>query len=151
MVFRLPDYPIYQINMGHQLGGKNYFWGSLTELREAERIIEDAGDPVIRGKFDVYLWENLLVYSREPCASADISDNFFLHLIPTDRDDLPDNRQQYESDNLDFIFAQFGGISEGKCIARVFLPDYPITEIRTGQYIPESGQVVWKAKTSVGE
>ena len=151
MVFRLPDYPIYQINMGHQLGGKNYFWGSLTEFRETERIIEDAGDPVIRGKFDVYLWENLLVYSREPCASADISDNFFLHLIPTDRDDLPDNRQQYESDNLDFIFAQFGGISEGKCIARVFLPDYPITEILTGQYIPESGQVVWKAKTSVGE
>ena len=72
-------------------------------------------------------------------------------MIPADRDDLPDNRQQYEFDNLDFNFAQAGGIAEGKCIARVLLPDYPITRIRTGQYIPESGQVVWKAETSVEE
>ena len=149
MVFRLPDYSIYQIGMGHRLGGKNYFWGTFTELREMERIIEDAGDPVMRAKFDVYLWENLLVYSREPCAPADISDTFFLHLIPADRDDLPKNRQKYEFGNMDFNFAQVGGISGGKCIARVFLPDYPITRIRTGQYVPDSGQV-WKAEFPVG-
>ena len=149
MVFRLPDYPIYQISMGHQLGGKNYFWGNLTELREVERIIEDAGDPVMCAKFDVYLRENLLIYSREPCAPADISDKFFLHLIPADRDDLPKNCRQYGFDNLDFNFAQAGGIAEGKCIARVFLPDYPITRIRTGQYIPDSGPV-WEEETSVG-
>ena len=152
MVFRLPDYPIDQISLGHQLGqlgGKNYFWGNITELREVEKIIEDAGDPVMRAKFDVYLWENLLVYSREPCAPADISDTFFLHLIPADRDDLPKNRQKYGFDNLDFNFAQVGGMSVGKCIARVFLPDYPITRIRTGQYIPDSGPV-WEEETSVG-
>ena len=149
MVFQLPDYPIDQISIGHQLGGKNYFWGTLTELRYAERIIEAAGEPVIRAKFDVYLWENLLVYTREPCAPADISDTFFLHLLPADRDDLPKNRQQYEFDNLDFHFAQAGGIAGGKCIARVILPDYPITGIRTGQYIPDSGPV-WEEETSVG-
>ena len=151
MVFQLPEYPIFQISIGHRLGGQNHFWGTLTELREMERIIEDAGDPVIRGKFDVSLGGNFLLYSREPCAPADISDKFFLHLIPADQDDLPDNRQQYEFDNLDFNFAEAGGIAEGKCIARVLLPDYPITRIRTGQYIPESGQVVWKAETSVEE
>ncbi len=156
MVFRLPDYPIYQISMGHRLGGKNYFWGNITELREVERIIEDAGDPVVaRAKFDVHLWENLLVYSREPCAPADISDTFFLHLIPANRDDLPKNRREYGFNNLDFNFAQVGEISRageisgGKCIARVFLPDYPIARISTGQYVPGSGQV-WKAELPVG-
>ena len=151
MVFQLPEYPIFQISIGHRLGGQNHFWGNITELREVERIIEDVGDPVIRGKFDVFLGENFLVYSRESCTSMDISDRFFLHLIPADRDDLPDSRQQYEFDNLDFNFAQAGEISEGKCIAWVSLPDYPITRIRTGQFIPESGQVVWKAETSVEE
>ena len=152
MVFQLPEYPIFQISIGHWLGGGQYHsWGHLIDFSVVERIIENAGDPVIRGKFDVSLGENFLLYSREPCAPADISDTFFLHLIPADRDDLPDNRQQYEFDNLDFNFAQAGGISEGKCVARVLLPDYPITRIRTGQYIPESGQVVWKAETSVEE
>ena len=151
MVFQLPEYPIFQISIGHRLGGQYHSWGNLIDLSVVERIIENAGDPVIRGKFDVSLGENFLLYSREPCAPADISDKFFLHLIPADRDDLPDNRQQYEFDNLDFNFAQAGGISEGKCVARVLLPDYPITRIRTGQYIPDSGQVVWKAETSVGE
>ena len=152
MVFQLPEYPIFQISIGHWLGGgQNHFWGNITELREVERIIEDVGDPVIREKFDVFLGENFLVYSRESCTPVDVSDRFFLHLIPADRDDLPDSRQQYEFDNLDFNFAQAGEISEGKCIAWVSLPDYPITRIRTGQYIPESGQVVWKAETSVEE
>ena len=109
--------------------------GNLTEFRDAEGIIEDAGEPVIRAKFDVYLRENLLIYSRELCAPADISGIFFLHLIPADQDDLPDNRQQYEFDNLDFNFAEAGGIAEGKCSVRVVLPDYPITRIRTGQYV----------------
>ena len=135
MVFQLPEYPIFQISIGHRLGGQNHFWGNLTELSEVERIIENAGDPVIRGKFDVYLGENILLYSREPCAPADISDKFFLHLIPVDQDDLPKNRRQDGFDNLDFNFAQAGGIAEGKCSARVVLPDYPITRIRTGQYV----------------
>ena len=151
MVFQLPEYPIFQISIGHRLGGQNHFWGNITELREVERIIEDVGDPVIRGKFDVFMRENFLVYSRESCAPVDISDRFFLHLIPADRDDLPDSRQQYGFDNLDFNFVQAGEISEGKCIAWVSLPDYHITQIRTGQYIPESRQVVWKAETSVKE
>ena len=79
-----------------------------------ERIIEDAGDPVIRGKFDVSLGGNFLLYLREPCAPADISDKFFLHLIPADQDDLPDNRQQYEFDNLDFNFAEGRRNSRGQ-------------------------------------
>ena len=139
MVFQLPEYPILQISIGHRLGRQKHFWGNLTA----------AGEPVIRAKFDVYLRENLLVYSREPCARADTEVKFFLHLIPADVNDLPKNRRKYEFDNLDFNFAQVGGIAGDKCIAQVFLPDYPITRIRTGQFIPDSGPV-WEEETSVG-
>ena len=149
MVFQLPDYPIYQISMGYRIDGQRRFWGNITQFGDAERIIEAAGAPVIRGKFDVYLGENLLIYFREPCAPADISETFFLHLYPADEDDLPRNRRQYGFDNLDFDFVQAGGIAEGKCIARVWLPDYPISRIRTGQYIPDSAPT-WEAETSVG-
>ena len=154
MVFQLPDYPILQISMGYRVTkgyrlGEKHFWGTFTEFGYAERIIEAAGEPVIRAKFDVYLGENLLIYSREPCAPADISDKFFLHLYPADEDDLPDNRRQYGFDNLDFNFAEAGGIAKGKCTARVWLPDYPITRIHTGQYIPDSAPT-WEAETSVG-
>ncbi len=140
MVFQLPEYPIYQMSMGYRLTigyrlGEKRFWGTFTELRYAERIIEAAGEPVIRAKFDVYLWENLLVYSKEPCAPADISDTFFLHLIPADVNDLPGPRQQHGFDNLDFPFDRWGNRFRDFCWAVVPLPDYAIATIGTGQYM----------------
>ena len=68
---------------------------------------------------------------------------FFLHLIPANVADLPDHRKQYGFDNLDFVFDQHGDRFEGKCLAKVPLPEYAISEIGTGQFVPGQGQV-WK-------
>ena len=91
----------------------------------------------------MYLREDTLVYVKEPCVRADTEAIFFLHLIPADVADLPDHRKQYGFDNLDFDFDDQGVIVDGKCLATVVLPDYAITSIRTGQYVPGEGQV-WK-------
>ena len=102
-----------------------------------------SGEPAVRSAFDVYLHEGTLVYVKEPCVRADTEAKFFLHLIPADVADLPDYRKQYGFDNLDFHFRTRGGMFDGKCLAKVPLLGYGISEIRTGQFVPGEGQV-WK-------
>ena len=105
-------------------------------IEEAYRSIT-AGEPVIRSSFDVYLIENELAYVKEPCAPADTELRFFLHLIPADANDLPAARKRYGFDNLDFHFLwENGRHFGGKCLVIRPLPDYKITSIRTGQFIP---------------
>ena len=106
-------------------------------IEEAYRSIT-AGEPVVRSSFDVYLIENELAYVKEPCAPADTEPRFFLHLIPADANDLPAACKRYGFDNLDFHFDRDnGGVRfGGKCLAIRPLPDYKITSIRTGQFIP---------------
>ena len=102
-----------------------------------------SGEPAVRSAFDVYLHEDTLVYVKEPCVRADTEAKFFLHLIPADVADLPDYPKQYGFDNLDFHFRTRGGMFDGKCLAKVPLPGYGISEIRTGQFVPGERQV-WK-------
>ncbi len=53
--------------------------------------------------------------------------------------DLPANRQQHGYDNRDFDFDRRGVMFDGKCMARVPLPDYAIARIITGQFVPVAG------------
>ena len=73
--------------------------------------------------FDVYIDENTLTCFKEPCASTDTEATFFLHLIPADEDDLPEERKQHSV------------IFDRKYLTKVSLPEYGISEIRTGQYL----------------
>ena len=102
------------------------------------RLVGDR-PPVIRSDFDVYLNDNTLTYVKEPCASADTEAVFFLHLYPADANDLPGWRKQHGFDNLDFDFDGRGMIFDGKCMARIPLPEYAIARIGTGQYMVRVG------------
>ena len=107
-----------------------------------------SSEPVIRSDFDLYLNENTLTYTREPCAHTDTEAMFFLHLIPAEVNDLPDDRRQYGFDNLDFNFDAVGAKFDGKCLAEVPLPEYGISEIRTGQFTGE-GRRIWEGSFDV--
>ena len=98
-------------------------------------------------RYVIYLGAGSLIYVKEPCACADTEAMFFLHLIPADEDDLPEERQQYGFDNLDFIFDQHGERFDGKCLATVPLPAYHISKIRIGQCVPGVGGFnhIWEA------
>lgn len=110
-----------------------------------------AGEPAARSAFEVYLDDNELHYAKEPCAPSDTADTFLLHLVPADVGDLPEWRRGYDTDNLDFRFDEtyfdrevYAARFDGKCLASVALPDYPIVEIRTGQLRPD-GSALWRA------
>ena len=102
---------------------------------DAYRAITDT-QPLVRSNFDLHLIDNTLHYVRDTCRPDDIQARFFLHILPHDTNDLPQHRQQYGFDNLNFDFYENGVRFDGKCLASVPLPDYPIARINTGQWIP---------------
>ena len=114
---------------------------------EAYRSIT-AGEPAVRADFDIYISEDSLTYVKEPCARADTEARFFLHLYPVDVNDLPEHRRQYGFDNLDFDFDEHGVIFDGKCMATAALPEYAITRIGAGQFVPveSSYNHLWEAE-----
>ena len=105
-------------------------------------------EPNARAVFDVYATDDALVYVKEPCSSAETREPFFLHLIPERAGDLPEERRRHGFDNLDFeLLLLWGAVFDGKCVASVPLPEYPIAGIKTGQFIRGEGQV-WRAAFS---
>ena len=110
---------------------------------------EEIGSPVIQSNFDVYLDENKLIYVREQCSPKDIRTPFFLHIIPADVADLPDDRQKYGFDNLDFDFYEFATVRRGEtCGAMRQLPDYQFTGFSTGQ--STKAGTVWSGAFHIG-
>ena len=149
---QLPDKDLFGIQTGQVNRDGSLLWEAEHWFKEKRRWFDDywsaapSGELVIRSEFDVYLSENTLTYVKTPCARADTEATFFLHLIPANVNDLPDHRQQYGFDNLDFDFGRRGVILDGKCMAKVPLPAYGISQIMTGQYAPF--HPIWEAEFS---
>ena len=137
----LPDYPIAAVRTGQE-GVWDVAWHPPADpaLRRADYAALSQEQPILRDAFDLYLQDNRLLYLRETCVAADTAAGFFLHIIPEDVADLPAEQQAAGFANRDFAFAQRGAHFDGKCLAAVSLPDYPIREIRTGQYVPGQGE-----------
>ena len=154
-VVELPDYPIAQIYTGQHDSREVPLWSVRLDLdadyyRAAYQTVDQgkAGAPLTRGIFDLYRYDNALYYFKESCAPADVADRFFLHLVPENPEDLPAERRPHSFSNLDFDFNRRGHWFDGKCLAVVELPDYPITEIRTGQFTAEGA--LWEVALPVG-
>ena len=147
----LPDYPIVYIKTGQGTPNESLFWQgeSIVNVNNAygaeayQSIV--AGQAVLRAHFDIYLNDNTLHYVRDTCSPADVQTRFFLHIMPHDTNDLPQHRQQYGFDNLGFAFYEHVVRFDGKCLASVPLPDYPIARINTGQWIPDEGKL-WEGE-----
>ena len=134
-----PDYPIAAIRSG-QSGDAGELWTvkfhpDLTEHYRGIYAAVTAEPPTYSGVFDLYLADKELHYVREQCNAGDTADRFLLHIIPAEVADLPEARREYGMDNRDFAFAGRGAHFDGKCMATVELPDYPIAAIRTGQFV----------------
>ena len=124
--------------------------------RYVNQLIQQASEQVVRAGWTVYRTGRTLIYRKEPCAPADTQAKFVLHVVPTDPADLPADRQQYDSENLDFYF-HFNSLWKSlsfrlgdQCIAIAQLPAYPIDRIHIGQWISAEDRTVWEAELTPG-
>ena len=88
-------------------------------------------EPDIAGAYDVHLMDGAVALVMEPCAPA-----FIEHLVatvratPVDRGDLPPWREGKREEPRVFSLIDYGAFFDGKCVASLPLPGYPIAEFR---------------------
>ena len=141
-----------RISTGQFAGGSPRIW--QADLRPGRQRMESLletiaagrrGPPAAHSTFDLYLIDSALVFHRAPCSAGDVEARFFLHFYPEDAADLPAGRRNSGFENRDFDFRHYGDFFAEACLARVPLPDYPISRIRTGQFRP-GGAALWSAE-----
>ena len=118
--------------------------------RYVNQLIQQASERVAHAGWSVYRTGRKLTYRKEPCAPADVQAKFVLHVVPADPANLPAHRQQYNSENLDFLFKWRGERIDDQCIAIIPLPAYAIDRIHIGQWIPAENRTVWEAELTPG-
>ena len=116
--------------------------------RYVNQLIQQADERVVRAGWHVYRTGLTLIYRKKPCVPADVQAKFVLHVVPVDRADLPADRKQYDSENLDFYFNWRGERVGDECRAIVRLPAYAIARIHIGQWISAENRTLWEAEFS---
>ena len=151
----LPEYEIASIRTGQFTEGVE-IWSAYHNfnfpeiLYAVQEIRRSSREPDIRSNFDVYLYNDQLIYVKESCDADDRDLPFFLHVFPANENELPAGRKEAGFDNLDFELMQKGGESDDACFAAVDLPKYKIDYIRTGQFVRGDGSV-WEASIEFAE
>ena len=115
------------------------------EERLQERL--DKARLVSSSRFDVWLdGDRLLYYVKDHCHDAE--EPFFTHVVPVDPNDLPEGRQEYGFDNLDFQLMDTRLDFMPRCVAVRLLPDYAVATVQTGQFrrVGETHVRSWEAK-----
>lgn len=155
-IFNLPDYDIAKIRTwqdtdeGRMWDGSFFGPEHVADPRLSQQIDDMiiSSELIIRNRLDVYLTDDKsLVYVRQPCLDSDISESFYIHIIPEDTGYLPEHRMQYGFDNLDFTFVDHGVRDDQKCAAMIKLPDYDIANISTGQFTDQGS--IWQANSTL--
>lgn len=117
-------------------------YNTLKEVRHEKNLLAcEAG-------FYIYLFENKLWYFKDVANAAQTNTRFFLHIVPQIKADLPESRQKYDYDNLDFYHKDssfelpwwYG--NSNFLVAVRELPEYKKKSVRTGQYANK--QIVWE-------
>ena len=131
-----------------------YESGDLAAALGAERRRLESSEPAARSVFNVHVAGSALRYLKSPCAPEDADAFFFAHFFPAgDIDqrgrgvstamhggDFPPVRFGGGFDGVNFPFASSGVYFADACMATANLPAYPISAIRTGQYISDSAE-----------
>ena len=116
---------------------------AIPEVGQANDRAEQLARELV-DRFHIARTHQRLIYTKTPCRPEDTQDYFFLHIYPTDPDDVrlptvPSGGNGTASQPLfngyDFDFAEYGDLRNGRCTAVRELPEYGISSIHTGQYL----------------
>ena len=144
----LPDWPVANVLTG-QYEESGWRWRmrfAVTPPEVDEAVL--AGEPLASGAFDIHRDGDALVYVRDGCTEQDAEARFLLHIYPVDAGDLPAESRAHGFENRDFGLWDHGARIDGRCLAVVPLPAYPVGGVRTGQY-GETGER-WSAEFFLG-
>ncbi len=88
-------------------------------------------EPDVAGAaFDVYEMDGAIALVMEPCAPAFVEQaGATLRATPVDPTDLPPWREGKREEPRGFFLAEYGAYFDGKCVASLPLPYYPIANI----------------------
>ncbi len=99
------------------------------DLREsyAETLSQE---PILNAVFAVYRMEDSLTLVKEPCAPSFVTETSFrLRITPVDASDLPAGRRSKGFAVQHYPLSHRGSMLDGKCVASIPLPGYPIEEV----------------------
>ena len=154
IIRKLPDYRISHVAIGQWIPGEpGSLWsaripfaGYYDRFRAALSSISGA-PPAVRADFDVYLDDGTLTWVKRQCSEYDTRGRFALSAYPIDLADLPQSARDegLERERLNFDFAEYGAIFGGDCVIIRELPDYPISHVAVGQWIPGDPGALWSA------
>ena len=99
----------------------------LEDVYETTRSMK----PALDAAFAVYQLDESVALVMEPCAPAFLREfSLTLYATPVDSADLPSWRKGEMSEPRNFHLAEYGAFFDGKCVASLPLPDYPVHRIR---------------------
>ena len=152
MALRTPDYPLESMRIAYRPPGSGRdLWSADIPVNGHIAAYETAmgAEPLARSGYDIYADGGALIYVKRQCADDDIRARFFLSVFPENPADLPRSARAAgaEYEPLSFDFWQYGAAFGGKCAVVRELPDYPISRIETGQWIPAlpGDSALWRA------
>ena len=111
-------------------GNTVWTFESLDDLREVYEAVRGR-EPLIDGAFDVHRIDGALALLMEPCAPAFVEDErlyVILRAFPVNPSGLPAWRGGSEFEPRRFYLSRYGARFEGKCVASLPLPAYPIAD-----------------------
>ena len=159
MLIDTPRYPIASVRTGQYISGEGEIWSvdlkpppdaETLAIYESDYAAIASSQPAARSSWDVYLDGETLAYLKSPCAEEDTRGRFLMSVYPQNLRDIPEDRRELGHDSLNFDFARWGVMFNDKCMIRRALPDYAISRIAVGQWIP-GGETLWRTELEVGD
>lgn len=105
---------------------------TIEQKADLRAIYEDTLrlDPILDSAYDAYRLDGALALVMDPCSAPFITETSLrLRIVPVDNNDLPYWMRSRGFETPYYPLIVFGALFDGKCVAAVPLPNYPIAEI----------------------